>query len=70
MRHSCDPDNTQRKTVASSNNGCSGKKKGKRKMETNENEGKKQVCETVQLLITEVVCGCKRTNSRKNKCIQ
>lgn len=25
-RHSCDPDNTQRKTVASSNNGCSGKK--------------------------------------------
>lgn len=56
--HSCDPDNTQRKTVASSNNGCSGKK-GKRKMETNENEGKKkkQVCETVQLLIMEVVCG-------------
>lgn len=40
-RHSCDPDNTQRKTVASSNNGCSGKK-GKRKMETNENEGKKK----------------------------
>lgn len=40
VRHSCDPDNTQRKTVASSNNGCSGKK-GKRKMETNENEGKK-----------------------------
>lgn len=32
-------------------------------METNENEGKKQVCETVQLLITEVVCGCKKTNS-------
>lgn len=62
-RHSCDPDNTQRKTVASSNNGCSGKK-GKRKMETNENEGKKkkknQVCETVQLLIPEVVCGYQR----------
>lgn len=31
-------------------------------METNENEGKekKQVCETVQLLITEVVCGYRR----------
>ena len=40
VRHRCDPDNTQRKTVASSNNGCSGKK-GKRKMETNENEGNK-----------------------------
>ena len=34
--------------------------KGKRKMETNENEGKKQVCETVQLLITKVVCGYRR----------
>lgn len=38
-------------------------------METNENEGKKQVCETVQLLITEVVCGSKMTNSRIDNCV-
>lgn len=49
--------------------GVQAKKKGKRKMETNENEGKKQVCETVQLLITEVVCGSKKTNSRIDICV-
>lgn len=37
-------------------------------METNENEGKKQVCETVQLLITEV-CGSKKTNSWIDICV-
>lgn len=55
-RHSCDPDNTQRKTVASSNNGCSGKK-GNGKWRRMKMRAKQQVCETVQLLITEAVCG-------------
>lgn len=53
-RHSCDPDNTQRKTVASSNNGCSGKK-GKRKMETNENEGKKKKTKNPSMWNSSVV---------------
>lgn len=58
-RHSCDPDNTQRKTVASSNNGCSGKK-GNGKWRRMKMRAKQQVCETVQLLITEAVCGYRR----------
>lgn len=36
--HSYDPDNTQRKTVASSNNGVQAQQKGKGKREGEENE--------------------------------
>lgn len=64
VRHSCDPDNTQRKTVASSNNGCSGKK-GNGKWRQMKMRAKTQECETVQLLITNAVW-TQKTSSRKH----